>query len=93
VTQRRSRNRKPRLNTLGDVLKELATTYRMGVRGALDWQDARHASAILRELRHHMEATDVEERIRALEQRAGIARPSFVVKPNGSGRDAAHHDQ
>lgn len=63
--------RRTKLRTLGHVLAELGRQYRRADAGELDWRDAAAAARILREMRHLLEATDIEQRLARLEAAAG----------------------
>lgn len=62
--------RRTRLKTVGHILSELGRQYRRADAGDIDWADAAHAARILREMRHALEASDIEQRLAALEAAA-----------------------
>ena len=78
--------RRFKLNTIGHVLVELGRQYRRADAGELTWSDAAAAARILREMRQAMEASDIEARIAALEEKAGFTTPG---RPNGETRPGA----
>jgi hypothetical protein len=74
------------LRSIGKVLLELGYVYRAAHRGVMTWQDAGQAARILREIRACLESSDIEARLRALEDAADPARPTS----NGVGIHASH---
>jgi len=60
--------RRIRLANVGGVLGELKVVYRKADRGEIDWQDARAATLVLREIRAALETSDLERRLADLEQ-------------------------
>jgi len=56
-----------RLNTLGGILVEMARVYRECRREELDSLEGFRLVAMLKEMRESLKATEIEDRIRALE--------------------------
>ncbi|MDA0653746.1 MAG: hypothetical protein O3C49_10780 [Proteobacteria bacterium] len=67
MTEEKSVIRIGKLDTLGGVLREMGNVYRLARRGKLDTLDGTRLVAVLAEMRRVMEATDLEQRLRALE--------------------------
>ncbi len=57
------------LNTVGGVVTELGRVYRQARRGELDIADAKALTYVLREIRCALEASDIERRLEALEEK------------------------
>jgi hypothetical protein len=70
------------LATIGQIVTELGRQYRRADHGAMEWQDARAAAAILREMRQALEGSALEQRLAAIEQ-ALAERRGKPFKPNG----------
>jgi hypothetical protein len=69
----------------------LGYVYRMASSGKMVWVDAAAAARVLREIRHLLETTSLEARIRAL-QEAAEREPEGAPWQASSGRDhAARH--
>jgi hypothetical protein len=77
--------RRPRLTTVGAVLRELGYVYRRADAGKMPWADAAQAARILREVRFCLEASDFELRLQRLE---AAAEADDWPRPNGA---AGHH--
>jgi hypothetical protein len=75
--------RRIRLDSVAAIMTELAYVYRRAERGAMDWQDARHAAWILRELRSCIEGNVFEQRIAELQARVDAADAERRRGPNG----------
>ena len=58
-----------RLDTVGGVVTELGRIYRLARRSELDMADAKALTYILREIRCALEASDIERRLEALEEK------------------------
>jgi hypothetical protein len=74
-------------------MSELAYLYRRCDAGKMAWQDAAAASRLLREIRHIIEASDIEQRLKKLEVATGLD-PEGGATPwsngNGGYRHARH---
>ena len=81
--------RRPRLVTIGKVLDELGYVYRRAAHDKMTWADAAAAARILREIRHCLEASDIEQRIRALEEAAAVS-VEYGAAANGGDSHARH---
>ncbi len=57
------------LNTVGGVVTELGRIYRLARRSELDMADAKALTYVLREIRCALEASDIERRLEALEEK------------------------
>jgi hypothetical protein len=77
--------RKVHLTNIGHVSRELSRLYNRADRGETAWSDANLASLILTRLRASLEASDLEQRLAAIEQLlAERDRPAH--RTNGHGR-------
>lgn len=56
------------IKTIGGVLSELQSVYRQARRGEIDTLDASRFASILAEARKILEASDLEQRLKALEE-------------------------
>jgi hypothetical protein len=85
--------RRPRLTNIGSVLAELAYVYRKADAGRMAWADCAAASRILREVRHCLEASDIEARLAKLEAAAAEAAPDepWPAPANGHSRHVPTH--
>jgi hypothetical protein len=82
--------RRTRLKTIGHILTELGRHYRRADAGELNWADAAAASRVLREMRHLLETSDIEQRLQRLEEAAASDPDWPRASANGRGRYAPH---
>jgi len=70
-----TRPRRPVLQTLPDVRREMARVYRQMRHGRIDTQDATRMTYVLTQLAKLIQTTELEARIEAVERALGSRRP------------------
>jgi hypothetical protein len=89
--RRPHRRTRIKLETLGDVKRELAAVYReaRAPGGTLDWQDCGRAANTLHILARLIEGSEIEQRLAEIERRLDDEDPCTQLgrrRPNGQGR-------